>query len=190
MKVFKSLCSAVAIFASSMALLPNSSLAADAPSIKGRWKSVGLEHDGKFYSKRKFAISSKNWKVESKTFADAEGKAPLFTIRVSGFYALGSASAKVPGAFDGVFPAMSRSLTAESPAGVKMFADMGCKLEQGKAMDLRLQSCGFVPSLTQAMGEYDLAAIQNGKLFFGDRSGDLSKARPEKLTPHPLERAK
>jgi hypothetical protein len=40
----------------------------------------------------------------------------------------------------------------------------------------------------QNMGEYDLVAIRNGQLFFGDRSGDLSKARPDKLTPYPLRR--
>jgi hypothetical protein len=42
----------------------------------------------------------------------------------------------------------------------------------------------------QAMGEYGLVALRGQRLFFGDRAGDLTKARPEKLTAYPLIRSR
>ena len=103
-------------------------------------------------------------------------------------YALGEPSAQVPGAREGVFPALSRSVTADSDAGVQMFATMGCRLQRGQETLLLNSGCGFVPGLMQAMGEYDVVAVVQGQLFCGDRAGDLTKARPAKLTPYPLRR--
>ena len=62
----------------------------------------------------------------------------------------------------------------------------GFELAVGAPKNLAAEGCGFVPSLMQGIGEYDLAAVQAGQLFFGDRSGDLSKSRPAALYPFPL----
>ncbi len=67
-----------------------------------------------------------------------------------------------------------------------MFAEQGCALAVGEALDLIDQGCGFVPPLMTAMGEYDLVAMRGGQLFLGDRAGDLTKERPASLTPYPL----
>lgn len=162
--------------------------AAPAPDIRGQWRSVAPEHYGSHYATRAFTVSDGLWQVRYQAFADAQGRQPLFTIRVQGWYVLGEPSQKVHGAHEGNFPTRTRSLTAESEAGVQMFAGMGCQLQQGQEKFLVNTGCGFVPGVMQVMGEYDLAALRDGQLFFGDRTGDLSKARPDKLTPYPLTR--
>lgn len=164
---------------------------ASAPSatdIQGQWASVGPENYGSHHATRSFSISERDWRVRYQAFADPQGQQPLFTIRVAGVYALGNPSSRVAGAREGIFPALSRSVTADSDAGVQMFAGMGCALARGQETLLLNTGCGFVPGLMQSMGEYDLIAQVNGQLFFGDRAGDLSKARPDKLTPFALMR--
>lgn len=159
-----------------------------AADIQGQWVSVGAEHYGSHHATRSFVISGRDWQVRYQAYSDPEGRIPLFTIRVTGVYALGEPSSKVAGAREGIFPALSRSLTADSDDGVHMFAAMGCRLVRGQETFLLNAGCGFVPGLMQVMGEYDLIALVNGQLFFGDRASDLSKARPDKLTPHALQR--
>ena len=166
------------------------SATAEAPVIVGRWQSEATENYGGHFATRSFTISDREWQVTYQTYADAQGKQALFTIRVNGYYTLGEASVKVQDAFEGTFPARSRSITAESEAGVQMFAKMGCQLQLGQEKFLINSGCGFVPGVMQVMGEYDLAALKGDKLFLGDRASDLSKSRPDKLTPYPLVRVR
>ena len=161
---------------------------ASPPSLEGRWASTAPENMGRMHATRSFVFEGDRWRVQFHAFADADAKAPLFTLDVGGVFVLGGPSAKVPGAWEGVFPAQYRRITADSEAGAAMFAGMGCALEAGKPVALVAQGCGFVPPLMQAMGEYDLVAVKAGQLFLGDRAGDLTKARPETLTPFALQR--
>lgn len=162
--------------------------AQDVPKLKGQWTSAAPENYGSHFATRTFKFTDKEWSVTYRAYADAQGKQPLFRLDVGGFYMLGQASATVAGAFEGIFPANRRSVTAESEAGVAMFAGMGCTLETAHAMPLISRGCGFVPGLMQAMGEYDLVAMKEGGLYFGDRAGDLTTTRPVALTPYPLVR--
>lgn len=157
-----------------------------APSITGHWVSEKPEAGGPIFATRDFTFDERNWSVTFRGFADAEAKQPLFRIEVAGVYLVGGPSGTVSGAFDGIFPATRRDLTAESAGGVAMFATMGCTLEEGVTKHLVNEGCGFLPALTAAMGEYDLVALKGGHLYFGDRAGDLTKARPTKLTPYAL----
>lgn len=161
---------------------------AEAPDISGHWQSRAPEATGPVFATRDFILTDREWTIAFHAFADAEGKVPLFTLDVGGVYVLGGASVAVPGAVEGIFPATHRNLTADSAEGVAFFAGQGCALTVGQAMPLVQTGCGFVPGLMQAMGEYDLVAVKDGSLFFGDRSGDLTKARPTALTPYPLVR--
>lgn len=157
-----------------------------AHAIRGQWASVAPEAYDRIHATRHFTFTAKRWAVRFQVYADAAGTQPLFHLNVGGPYTLGNLSAKVTGAVEGIFPADQRRITADSPAGVALFAEQGCTLRQGQALALVGRGCGFVPALTQNMGEYDLVSLQDGQLFLGDRSGDLSKARPDKLTPYPL----
>ena len=160
--------------------------AGDAPAITGHWRSAAPEAQGGIFATRDFHIDGDRWSVTFRAFADQAASQPLFRIDVAGAYVLGGPSASVTGAHEGIFPAIKRDLTAESPAGVALFASMGCTLENGVTKHLVSEGCGFLPALMQAMGEYDLVALKDGQLYFGDRAGDLTKARPAALTPFPL----
>lgn len=159
--------------------------AADAPKLTGDWQSVAPEAQGPMFVTRTFHFEGNTWSVVYRAFGDADAKAPLFTLDVGGVFVVGGPAA-LPGAYNGIFPATRRDITAESTAGAALFAGMGCTLEVGTAKSLVSDACGFVPPLMQAMGEYDLVKINNGQLFFGERSGDLTKARPTALYPFPL----
>lgn len=159
-------------------------------AISGQWASIAPENYGHMVATRHFTFSAKRWAVKFQVYADAAGTQPLFHLNVGGPYTLGGPSATVAGASEGIFPADHRLITADSPAGVQLFATQGCTLQQGTPLALTTSGCGFVPSLMQNMGEYDLMALKDGQLFLGDRSADLSKARPAKLTPYPLLRQK
>lgn len=178
----------LAALACSIVLLPAVPAHAQAQSLNldGDWQSVGVEANGPVFATRAFHFEGDHWRVIYRAYADPAGKEPLFSLDVGGVYVLGGASSRVAGAVEGVFPATHRHLIAESAAGVAMFAKMACHLRQGEITPLVTEACGFVPALMQAMGEYDLVAIHDGQLFFGDRAGDLTKARPEKLTPYAL----
>ena len=154
--------------------------------LTGHWVSAAPEAQGKIFVLRDFTFKGQDWSVVYRAFGDAGAKQPLFTLDVGGVFVIGSAAPKVPGAFEGIFPALYRKITADSPAGVGMFAQMGCALALGTAKSLVSEGCGFMPPLMQAMGEYDLVLLKDGQFFFGDRAGDLTKARPEALYPYPL----
>ena len=159
---------------------------AEAPKLSGRWASVAPEAQGKLFVTRDFTFEGESWGVRYRAFGDAEAKMPLFSLDVGGVYVIGGPSATVAGAYEGIFPATHRKITAESEAGAAMFAGMGCTLKVGESKALVSEPCGFVPSQMQAMGEYDLVAIKDGQFFFGERAGDLTKARPTALYPFPL----
>ena len=159
---------------------------AEAPSIDGHWVSVAPENIGGPFATREFTFDGPAWRVAFRTFADAAMTQPGFTIDVSGFYRVGGESTAVPGAWNGIFAAFDKTVTAHSPEAVAMFAGMGCTLVIGQPFDLTDQACGFLHASMDAMGEYDLVALQGEQLFLGDRSADLTKIRPTMLTPFPL----
>ena len=164
------------------------SAAASVPILTGRWQSAAPEVQGNLFVTRDFRFEKNTWRVIYRAYGDAEAKVALFTLDVGGVFVIGGPSASVAGAYEGVFPATHRKIVADSGAGVAMFAQMGCKLAVGAVKALVSEPCGFVPSQMQAMGEYDLVAIKGGQLFFGERSGDLTKERPKALYPFPLVR--
>ncbi|MCB1381076.1 MAG: hypothetical protein KDK89_22315 [Alphaproteobacteria bacterium] len=176
----------MAAFGSAALFTP--ALADDMASIDGHWISASPEAQGGIYATREFHIEGDRWSVVFLAFADEAASQPLFRINVTGAYVIGGLSATVEGAHEGIFPALQRDLTALSAAGVAMFAGMGCRVEKGVVKHLRDEGCGFLPPLMQAMGEYDLVALREDRLYFGDRSGDLTKTRPTALTPFPLVR--
>lgn len=159
------------------------------PDISGHWISVAPEPMGELWDTREFRIGEGRWHVLFRTFADREASVPLFTLDVGGVYVVGGPSTSVAGAHAGIFPATHRHLICDSEAGAALFARMGAIIAAGERRALIDGGFAFVPPLMEAMGEYDLVALRDGKLFFGDRGGDLTKARPTALTPFPLERA-
>jgi hypothetical protein len=161
---------------------------AEPPSLDGRWISVAPENMGQIFATRDFTFDGDAWSIRFRAFGDEALSVPILTLDVAGYYKIGGESAVVPGAYNGVFGASDKVLVADSDIAVKMFGDMGCRLEVGVPFDLTDQACGFFHASMDAAGEYDLVAMQGDQLFLGDRAGDLTRERPTRLTPFPLVR--
>lgn len=158
------------------------------PNIEGAWRSLAREPVAGFWTTRSFFFNADRWSLIFKGFSDKALSRGLFTLHVSGIYLLGGAAENVAGAFNGIFPASRRAITVDSEDGVVLFAQMGEQVKRFEHLDLVDKGLGFLPPLMSAMGEYDLVAVIDERLFFGDRSGDLTKTRPTKLTAYPLVR--
>ncbi|MFM7336557.1 MAG: hypothetical protein ACKO2N_21545 [Tabrizicola sp.] len=161
---------------------------AEAPSIDGQWASLAPENFGGPFALRDFTFDGDAWRIVLRTFADEAMTQPQFTLDVAGYYRVGAESSAVPGAWNAVFAAFDKTLTAHSAETVAMFVGMGCTLEIDQPFDLTDQPCGFFHATMDNTGEYDLIAVKDGQLFLGDRSGDLTKARPTALIGYPLAR--
>ena len=155
--------------------------------ITGQWQSPDPESYGSHYATRTFTLTEQDWKVLYQAYADPQARQPLFSIRAFGVYVLGEVSGTVANAREGIFTTHSRSVTADSDAGVQMFAAMGCTLVYGQETALSGTDCGIVPGLTPDNREdHELVALDKRKLYFGDHSGDSSGSYPDRLTPYPL----
>jgi Adenomatosis polyposis coli down-regulated 1 len=157
-------------------------------TLVGRWESSKLENLGQLYGSRNFVLTERAWALQFKAFADEAGKTPLFSLRAEGTYTLGQSSVSVLGATEANFRFTKRYVTAESEAGVGLFQSMGCSLKLGAETNVSTSGCGFIPSVKAASLEYDLVQLDGNNLYFGDRSGDLTKTRPNKLNPEPVTR--
>ena len=178
---------AVAAVAAALAATGDAAGGLRARDLIGRWASPAPENLGQIYGTRAFVMTERAWALEFRAFADAAGQVGLFALRVEGTYALLGASRAVPGATEANFRFGRRYLTA-SASGAGLFAPSGCALEPGVERDVSADGCGFVPSVRAAPVEYDLVRLDGDRLFFGDRSGDLGKARPERLGADPVVR--
>ena len=156
--------------------------------LVGRWQSPALENLGQLYGTRDFTLTENTWKLEFVAYGDAAGTAKLFTLNAEGAYKLGKVSSVAAGVQEADFAFSKRLLTANGEAGVGLFKGMGCELKAGEVTDVSAKGCGFIPSVAAAPVEFDLLKLEGKNLFFGDRSGDLSKARPAKLNTLPVQR--
>ena len=103
------------------------------------------------FGTRAFTFDGDAWSVTFRAFGDEAMSVPISTLNVAGHFKVGGPSAAVPGAFDGVFGAMDKSVVADSGIAVKMFGDMGCSLEVGVPFDLTDQACGFLHAAMDAL---------------------------------------
>lgn len=156
--------------------------------LVGRWQSVALENLGQLYGTRDFALTESTWSLEFVAYGDAAGQTKLFTLSAEGGYKLGQVSSVAAGVQETDFAFSKRLLTANGEAGVGLFKSMGCELRAGQITDVSAKGCGFIPSVGAAPVEFDLLKLEGKNLYFGDRSGDLSKARPAKLNALPVQR--
>jgi hypothetical protein len=167
-----------------------------AKDLIGRWVSPSPEPmpmpDGNtLYNLRDFILTEKAWAMLFTAYGDPGATFKLFTLRIEGTYNLGAASTDVPGARNADFHFAGRYLTANAQPMLDMFK--GAKAGDGNwqlgvEQDVSKTGCLFIPSVAQAPVEYDLVRRDGDNLFFGDRSADLTKARPKKLIGAPVAR--
>jgi hypothetical protein len=158
-----------------------------AKDMIGQWVSVKPEFLGQFYGLRSFSFTERAWSIVFRAFADEKASQPLFTLRVEGNYVLGAELAKMPATRPANFFGNSKYITSYTQDFLKIFAGNN-PWKLGTEYDFSNTGAGFFPSSIDAPLEYDLVKLDNGLLYLGDRSGDLSKERPQKLNAYPLVR--
>jgi hypothetical protein len=158
-----------------------------ARQLIGRWASPAPETirnaDGSvIYGQREFVFTEKAWALHFQAFGDAAATFQLFGLRLEGTYTLGGPSAAVPSAQEAEFFFTGRHVTAYAPM-LDMFKNVttGIEWQAGVEQDVSATGALFIPSVANAPVEHDLVQLENGQLRLGDRSGDLTKARPQTL---------
>jgi hypothetical protein len=162
--------------------------------LVGRWVSEQIEPiqnaDGSvIYGRRDFTLGDRDWQLRFTAYGDDQATVPLFTLRAEGTYALGDPSPDVADARYADFHFASRSLTAHQPGLVDLFTSASATpWEIDVERDVSADGCAFVPSVSASPTEYDLVKLEGSRLFFGDRSRDLSDPanRPQRLMDDPL----
>jgi Adenomatosis polyposis coli down-regulated 1 len=140
--------------------------------IQGNWTSEKLEPLGNgTFGKREFSIQDANWEVKFTLYLDSAAKLPVFTFRGAGAYTLGNPSAKVNGATEGVFNFSSKYVTLHSSDTtlIKNFGFTSCGLTTSQEKEITEDGCSFLESKSTCPQEYDIVALNAGKLFLGKR---------------------
>ncbi len=153
---------------------------------QGKWISATAEDIGSGFANRSFDLGENDWTLAFTLYADEAQSQAVFRIEFAGRYLVGGPSAYVADAQEAVFQYASRSVTPLSEGAVAMFAAAGCTTRLAQPMDATLTGCGFVPSVIASAVEYDLISITGVEMRLGDRSGDLARERPAKLSDFPL----
>lgn len=169
---------------------------AAAPDITGEWLSEGgcekmpNGQGGETYFNRHFWIDKAEWKIHFTTFGAADCTGELLQVEIAGPYKLGKASKAVAGATEGDF-STSKTMTvtpkAEGVLGWLNGAGVCGKKDWkvGEAHDVSKTGCKELgikgKAQCKAHRELDLVKVEGDKLWFGDRSGDMCKARPTKM---------
>jgi hypothetical protein len=153
-----------------------------AKDLAGRWVSESAEPiqnpDGSvIYGHRDFTLGDGTWALIFRVYADERLTAKLFSVCMEGTYELKGNSPVVQDAQQADFLFSARYFTPHVP----MFVDLLNSVHAGKGnwqvdveQDVSQTGALFIPSVAQASTEYDLLKLDNNKLFFGDRSQDLS----------------
>jgi hypothetical protein len=159
--------------------------------LAGRWTSEAAEPvqnaDGSvIYGTREFTLGEDKWRLTFRAHGDESRTVKLFSLRLEGGYELKGDSSEVPGARHADFHFTARYFTPHAP----MFVDMlnnahagGGNWQVDVEQDVSRTGALFIPSVAQAHTEYDLLKLDGNKLYFGDRSRDLTVPanRPTKL---------
>src|SRR5688572_14604876 len=168
------------------------------PDIRGAWASAGCEvfgnADGSSNLKRKLRVDEEAWQMRITFYAGKDCAKELFGLEVEGPYDLGPKAMTPRDATTARFDLRSITLVASSPEYASQFEKAGCgsgawTVGEGQAITER--GClGLAPTSGECPVEYDIVKLEDGRLFFGDRSQGLCvpDRYPDSFSPMPLER--
>jgi Adenomatosis polyposis coli down-regulated 1 len=160
--------------------------------IKGTWVSAAAEDLGNgTFGTRYFKLKKDQWEIRFTLYLDAAAQQPVFTFRAVGSYDVQGPSKVVAGASNAVFHFSKKYLTLETDdaALLQNFGFAGLGFVKGNEQDISASGASFLPSVAAYGQEYDLLKLDQGQLFFGMRSNDMSSEdkRPTALF-YPLNR--
>ena len=167
--------------------------------LNGRWESQGCEPfpqaDGStLYLQRRFEFDAPEWRLQARTFADAQCTAALLVVTVGGEFMVETPSTAVPGAHHVRFSHAELSVQARSEQVLPVLEAARCgsvPWQQSVSQDVSTSGCLFLPSVTECPAEYDLVKVDGQRLYFGRRASDLCspERRPMALETTPVFRA-
>jgi hypothetical protein len=166
-------------------------------ALSGQWTSPNCESfpdgaGGQINLTRDFRFTGGRWKLDLGFFGDAACSSPLWTVAIDGPYTVLGPSAKVAGAHEVDFASETNVWTPKTDAIAKMLGDAKCgsaPWEVGKGQDVATNGClGVAHPKAECPKELDLVKIEGSRMWLGDRSGDLCKVRPDKLSGFAVER--
>ena len=169
------------------------------PDIRGAWASERCETfrnaDGASNLKRGLRVDEETWRMRIDFYADEDCANALFGLEVEGPYDLGPKSMTLRDATTARFDLRTITLFAMSPESAAAFEKAGCGSggwTTGEGQVVSERGClGLVPTIGECPVEYDIVKIEDGRLYFGDRSQGLCvpDRYPESFAPLPLTRA-
>ena len=169
-----------------------------AKSMVGQWQSACFPANGSF-AQLSFDVKAEQWHLDYKSFSDKECKNVTTTAKISGPWKLTQPSKVGEGVYEAEFGFAQRTITAHVDGAAKFLAGLKpCggegAFEVGKAKSIQVEGCpglGMYPA-AKCGTDFDIAAVKNGQLFFGERPKDNNMCsadkRPTKLMQYGLKR--
>jgi hypothetical protein len=152
-------------------------------ALSGTWTSPAPEPWYGAWGTRSFTFSDGRWSLDFLFALDPAMAHPVFRFRTGGPYAVGAASAAVPGAFEAVFGETTKHLTLLT-TDAALAARMGlaeCGLTVGVEADISVRGCASWKPVAVCGEDHDLLALDPaGRLRFGVRPRDNDMCTPDR----------
>ena len=151
-------------------------------TLDGAYASAAPEPWYGGYGTRAFSFGDGRWSLVFTHALDPEMRMPTFQFITEGPYAVGPASATVPGAFEGDFgEAVKRvRLLMEDPGTIAAFGMADCGLVPGEAVDISDTGCANWKTVAECGTDHDLLAMDADGLYLGVRPADNDMCTPDK----------
>jgi hypothetical protein len=156
-----------------------------AREMRGVWVSAQLEQSTSAkgevsWRRRVFEFGEQDFRLTIDVFGNAAATDRRLTLEFVGPWRLGAASSRVEGAVEAEFGHRAWYLTVRSPALLARVATSACT-DAPWALDVRqdvsARGCLGIAAVEDCRSEYDIVAIRDGRLRFGDRV--VTPCRPE-----------
>ncbi len=157
--------------------------------LNGTWASAAPEPWYGGHGTRRFTFADGQWSLVFTHALDPAMRQPTFAFRTHGPYAVGTASAAVPGAFEAVFFEDRKLVTllTDDPRIIAAFGFAGCGLRLNVEVDISATGCANWKPVALCREDHDLLALDARGLHFGvrPRDNDMCTAdrRPTALLP-------
>jgi hypothetical protein len=151
-------------------------------SLQGVWASAAPEPWYGGYGTRRFEFADGQWSLVFTHALDPAMRQQTFAFRTHGPYAIGAASAAVPGAFEAVFFEDRKLVTllTTDPAIVAAFGFAACGLRAGEEVDISERGCAGWKPVALCREDHDLLALDARGLHFGVRPRDNDMCTPDR----------
>lgn len=156
-----------------------------ARALEGVWVSAALERVDRAgapttFRRRVFELGERDFRLAIDVFSDERAQERLMRLEFAGPWSVSAPSAAVAGAFEAEFGHDAWWLTPWSAALVERARATGCgdgRWEAGTRQEVSDRGCLGIASKADCPSEYDIVALLDGRLVFGERV--VTPCRPD-----------